>query len=179
MTASSSDVVIRSRRGRLIVQAAVVSALGVGAGLFLQSWSVIRSSALGRISDMTQLPAITIIVTLVAIWLGVTLAYDAWNHRVVLGLGAMTIHDVHGSYAVPYGNVESVTEVPLGGVGIAFRDPEQWLSNVSTAAELRRQTAGVLRHAHGVDVLLAAKKLNVSSATFVELLTARIDTDKG
>jgi len=179
MTARSSDVVIRSRRGRLLVQAAMVTALGIGAGVFLQSWSVIRNSALGRISDMTQLPAIALIVTLVAIWLGVTLAYDAWNHRVVLGPGAMTIHDVHGTYAVPYANVESVAEVPLGGVGIAFHDPEQWLSSLTIAAELRRQTAGVLRHAHGVDVLLAAKKLNVSGAKFVELLTARIDTDKG
>jgi hypothetical protein len=179
MTASSPDIVIRSRRGRLLVQASVVSALGVGAGAFLQSWSVIRNSALGRLSDMTQLPATAIIVTLVAIWLGITLAYDAWNHRVVLGPGAMTIHDVNGTYAVPYANVESVAEVPLGGVGIAFRDPEQWLSSLSTAAELRRQTAGVLRHAHGVDVLLAAKKLNVSGVRFVELLSARMDTDKG
>lgn len=179
MTATSSDVVIRSRRGRLFVQAALVSALGIGAGLFLQSWSVIRSSPLGRISDMTELPMIAIIGTLVSIWLGVTLAYDGWNHRVVLGPGSMTIHDVHGTYAVPYGNVESVAEVPLGGVGIAFRDPEQWLSSLATATELRRQTAGVLRHAHGVDVLLAAKKLNVSGGRFVELLAARIDTDKG
>ena len=172
------DVVIRSRRGRLFAQAAAVSAVGIAAGLFLQSWSVIRSSPLGRISDMTQLPAIAIIVALVSIWLGVTLAYDKWNTRVVLGPGSMTIRDVHGTFTVPYENVDSAGEVPLGGVGIAFRDPDQWISSLTTAADLRARTAAVLRGAHGVDYLLPAATLHVGTKAFLELLTARLNADK-
>jgi hypothetical protein len=174
-----ADVVIRSRRGRLFVQAAAISAVGIAAGLFLQSWSVIRSSPLGRISDIAQFPVIAIVVALVAIWGGVTLAYDKWNTRVVLGQNSMTIRDAHGTFTVPYGNVDSAGEVPLGGVGIAFRDPDQWIGGLTTAADLRARTAAVLRHAHGADYLLPSATLHVGTKAFLELLTARIDTDKG
>ena len=173
------DVVIRSRRGRLLAQAFTVSALGVGAGLFLQSWSVIRNSPLGRISDATELPVIAIVVALVSVWGGVTLAYDKWNTRVVLQPGSMTIRDAHGTFTVPYGNVDSAGEVPLGGVGIAFRDPDKWIGSLTTAADLRSRTAAVLRQAHGADYLLPAAALHVGPKAFLELLRSRIDTDKG
>jgi hypothetical protein len=166
--------VVHSRRGRLLTNAMAVVIIGIVAGVWLQSWPVIQSSPLGRLSSSTGLPVIALVVSALAIWLGATIALDGWNHRVTFGPHGLTIHDAHGTFSVSYSDVECVKEAPLGSVAIALRDPESWLNSLASGAELRRRMAGAIRQAHGADMLLHASELHVGASKFVDLVRARV-----
>jgi hypothetical protein len=72
-------IVIRSRRGLLLVQAAAVALLGSLAGVGLQSWSVLSTSGLGRLGHTLGLPLVAIVVAGLSTLLAIVWARDSWQ----------------------------------------------------------------------------------------------------
>jgi hypothetical protein len=171
--------VIPSRRGQLLIQSIAIAVSAVGLGFAAESWRVLRSSPLGEVGESLGLPVIAIVVVAVGIWLAITLVRDSWEHRVVLGAESLTIDDSLGSYTVPYGNIDKVQSVPLGGVVIGFRDREQWLAQTRDAAKMRRQSSDVLRGTYGADVLISKKQLALDAEEFIALLRERASSVSG
>lgn len=170
---NANERVIPSRRGSLIIQSFVVIFFAAGVGLFLQSWKVIQSSPLGRVGSSLGFPVIAVVVAALGLWLVIALVKDSWGHRVVLGATSLTINDSLGSYTVPYGAIEKVQSIPMGGVVIGFRDREQWLAHAAGAADIRRRTSHVGRSTYAADVLISKKQLAIDAEEFVALLQQR------
>lgn len=170
---NADERVIPSRRGRLLIQSIAIAVLAAVTGSVLESWQLLRSSPLGKLAASLGVPLIALVVTALGLWLAITIARDSWTHRVVLGPTSLTIRDRVGSYTVPYSGIAIAKAIPLGGVVIAFRDREQWLSQTSGATEIRRQTSDVLRGTYGADVLISQKQLAIDAGEFIAMLQER------
>ena len=170
---SYPHVVITSRRGRLLVQAAIVVGAGVVAAMFAESSAAVETSAAGRLGDQLGIPLVAIAVAGIAVALAFTLVRDSWSHQIVLTPDQLSVSDKVGHFSVPYTEIEAARQVPLGGIAIAFRNTETWLSSLETGQQLRRRTAHVLRRTYDCDILFPEKQLSVGSEQFLDLLRQR------
>jgi hypothetical protein len=169
----ATERVISSRRGHLVLRAVGLVALGVAVGSALQSWDVLRTSALGRFGEASGIPMIALVITILAAWIAMLVIRDNWYHRITLGSAMLTVRDSLGTYSVPYSSLTDAKVVPMMGVVLAFRDREQWLNRSTGSAEIRRRTSDLLRAAHQGDVLFSRQQLGVSPSEFVALLLDR------
>ena len=169
-------ITIRGNRVRLLIQATLIVAVGVVAGLALQRWDAIGRSPLGRLDDGVPIPLVFVVVAGVAVAIAVAVVKDSWSHRVELRDRDFEIDTGQGLLTVPYSAVAVVRPLPAYGVGIGLRDPDGWLEKVSAdpaAPPRQRQISEVLRNAWGVDIAILQKNLDMDAKQFVELLQAR------
>jgi hypothetical protein len=167
-------IVIRSRRGLLLVQAAAVALLGSLAGVGLQSWSVLSTSGLGRLGHTLGLPLVAIVVAGLSTLLAIVWARDSWQHRIVLEPNQMTVRDAAGQYVLAYGDIAQIRQVPLRGVAVTLRDPSAWLARLADKRAPRERAATVLRRAYDADILIKDRELDVGASAFLELVKARM-----
>ncbi len=170
----AADVVIGSKRSKLVAQAAILLACGVGGGWLLESTNLLSSSPLGRFSETTGLPLIWLAVSGIAIAVAFVLARDSWNQTITLEPAGMRVTDHLGSYLLPYADVDAAKLVPAGGVVISVRDPEQWLASSSGDPAVRRRTAGVINARYGGHIWFQNKHLSIGTARFIALLQERM-----
>ncbi len=174
---TASDLVIRSSRGRLLVQAALLLA-ATGFGVWLvEQWAVLRPGILGRVIPLLGLSLLG------ALWAGLGLLatwviFDAnRKHRIILAADHLTIRDVLGSYRIPYAVIAGVRRIQFFGAGIALRDAEPWLESLDpeqVRVAKRRRVSEITRSAYGCDVCIDEKNLEGGSAGFVQLLLERL-----
>jgi hypothetical protein len=168
------DVVIRSKRGKLLMQVTVVSGIGVIAGAVLQRSDLLGTSPLGRLSNDTGLPLVLLAVAGAAVAIGIAMVRDTWNSSITLESTGMTVRDRLGRYTLAYSNIDGVKAAPMGGVVISVRDRDQWLASATGDAHIRRKTADVIRPHYDGDVLFSDNQLSVGAAQFVALLESRV-----
>jgi len=170
-----SEIVVKCRRGRLILQGAALLVPGGALGFLLQSCTAVATSRAGRLGENLGVPLVAIIVVALASVVAVTLLRDSWAHEIVVGATQLSVSDKLGSFTVPYIEIERVCAVPLGGVAIAFRNTDAWLDRLDAGKEVRSRTAQVLRRAYDCFILFPEKVLSVGSDRFLELLRERCD----
>ena len=169
-------VTIRGNRLRLLIQATLIVAAGVAAGLALQGWEPIGRSMIGRLDDLFPIPLVFAAVAGVAVAVAVAVVKDSWSHRVELRDRDFQIDTGRGVLTVPYSSVAVVRALPAFGVGIGLRDPDGWLERISAdpgAPPRQRQVSEVYRNAWGVDIAILQKNLDIDSKRLVELLQER------
>ena len=169
-------ITIRGNRLRLLVQATLIMAVGLAAGLALQRWDAIGRSPLGRLDDRVPVPLVFAVVAGVAAAIAVAVVKDSWSHLIELRDRDFLIDTGQGRLTVPYSAVAIVRPLPAYGVGIGLRDPDGWLEKVSAdpaAPPRQRQISEVFRNAWGVDIAILQKNLDIDAKRVVELLQAR------
>jgi hypothetical protein len=171
---STQDVVIRSKRSTLALQAVAITTVGVALGAALQAAGILSSSPLGKLGVTTGLPIVALVVAGVAATIAVVVVRDSWNGSITLGRSGLSVRDSLGHYDLPYANILDVKAVPLGGAVIAIRDPELWLSSAGGDTGIRRRTAAVISAKYGGHVWFYEKHLSTGAPAFIELVGRRI-----
>jgi hypothetical protein len=169
-------VTIRGNRVRLVLQALVMLAAGIGAGWFLQDWDPISRSLIGRVDALVPVPLVLVAVAGVAVAIAFALIKESWTHVVELRAQEVCIRTGQGTLTVPYSAIAMVKILPAYGVGIALREPDGWLERIAGtpgAPPAQRQISEMLRKAWGVDIGIVQKNLDVTAETFVEMLERR------
>ena len=87
MADHAEEITIPAKRGRLIVQAILVTGVGAVFGLFLEWSGIVRGSTLGHIADRVGVPVVPIVITGLAASIAFVIARDSWSHRVQLRTG--------------------------------------------------------------------------------------------
>jgi hypothetical protein len=171
--------VIRSKRGKLAAQAITIVGIGVGVGVVLQATGLLSSSILGKLAADTGLPMVALAASGVAIALAIIMVRDSWRSTITLDASGVLVRDHLGSYRLAYTDIERVKSVPLGGVILSLRDPQQWLAAATGNRAIRRKTAEVTRVHYGGDVWFYDKHLDVGASRFIEMLEARMKAAGG
>jgi hypothetical protein len=169
-------IAIRGNRRRLIIQTAVIVAVGAAAGFALQTWEPISRSVLGQLDNLIPIPLVFLVVSGIAVAIAVAIGKNDWSHRVELRERDFRIETGSGALTVPYSAVAVVRRLPAYGVGIGLRDPDGWLEKISVdphAPARQRQISEVFRNAWGVDIAILQKNLEVDADRVVELLRER------
>jgi len=167
------EITIPAKRGRLIVQAILVTGVGALFGLFLEWSGIVGRSTLGHLAGQVGLPVVPIVITALAASIAFVIARDSWSHRVQLRADSLSVVDRAGGYSLRYDDIDAAVLVPLGSVAIALRDPRAWLEGLEKAKETRTRTAAVLRDAYGCDILIPARELSIGADAFLDLLAQR------
>jgi hypothetical protein len=173
---SEPTVTVRGNRFRLLVQALLILAAGIGAGWFLQSWDPISRSLVGRLDALVPGPLVLVALAGVAIAIAFVLIKESWTHVVELRAEEIYIRTGQGSLTVPYAAIAMVKILPAYGVGIALREPDAWLERIAAtpgSPPAQRGISEVLRKAWGVDIGILKKNLDVDAQTFVDMLERR------
>jgi hypothetical protein len=174
----SQDVVIRSNRRRLALQAGLILAIGIGLGATLQAAGILSTSPLGKLGSRTGLPMVGLAVAGMAATVAVVVVRDAWNGSITLGRSGLSVRDGLGRYDLPYGNILDVKAVPLGGAVIAIRDLEAWLRSAGGDTGPRRRTAAVISAQYGGHVWFYEKHLSVGTQAFVQMVEHRLKANR-
>jgi hypothetical protein len=171
------DLIVRSRRTRLAVRAAVIAVVGVGLGWMVETASFVERSALGHLSAATGLRAAFLVIA----GFGAVMAYlslrDDWHHRINFEADGIAVEDALGSFRVDYDNVAALTAIPLGGVGIALRDRERWARSVTgtdEAVDKRMRISAVTTQAYRSEVVFFERQLSIGSDAFRAEMERRV-----
>jgi len=170
------STVIRSKRSMLLLQAALALLLAGFAGWMAQSWRVLQSSPLGKLSVQTGVPVIAVAVWGLAVILIGTIVLDNWNFRIEFCPDHMLISDRLGSTRVHYDNIERSKRVAYYGAGIVLKDAAKWLASFEgkqSGFDKLCKTSGLLKASYDCDLCIKSVRLNVGVERFLALVDER------
>jgi hypothetical protein len=167
--------VIRSKRRLLLGEALLALAAAAVIGPLMQSWRVLQSSALGKLSVSLGLPMIALIIWALAIAVIGTVLLDHWNFRIELHDDYLLVCDRLGTTKVHYDNIER-TEKVSSGAGIALKDPARWIASFEgkqSGLEKLCKISGFLKGVYGCDLCIKPVRLDIGVEPFIALLNER------
>ena len=167
--------VIRSKRGLLFAQAILALIAAAMTGWMMQSWSVLQSSALGKLSVDTRLPVIAGVTWVLAIVIIGTVLLDHWNFQIEILDDHLLVHDRLGTTKIRYDNIKETRKVSYGA-GIALKNPAAWLESFEgkqAGFDKLCRMSGFLKGTYGCDLCIKKVRLDLGVERFLALLDER------
>jgi hypothetical protein len=170
--------IIRSKRSLLFGQAILALAVAAMAGWLMQSWSLLRSSLLGKLSVSTGLPVIAGVVWVLSTAVIATVLWDHWNFRIQVLDDHLLVCDRLGTTKIRYDNIERTQKVAFGA-GIALKDPAKWAESFvgkQSGFDKLCKNSAVFKSVYGCDLCIKAVRLDIGVDRFLALLNDRAVT---
>jgi hypothetical protein len=172
-------MVVRSKRGTLLVQSALVFAAAIVIGWVVEEFELLGMT---RLSGRAGVPVAWLFFAVVGLVVAVTVARDYWRHRITFEDDRLRIDDAQGTTWVRYDEIAQVRRLRAYGAGLRLAPDARWLATFQGhASELakKKRLSTIGLGAYGCEVTLPAKALDVGVDRFVEELRARVPGARG
>ncbi len=172
-------MVVRSKRGTLLVQSALLFAAAVVIGWVVEEFKLIGMT---RLSGRAAVPVAWLFFAVLGLVVAVTLAWDHWRHRITFEDDRFRIDDAQGTTWVRYDEIAEVRRLRGYGVGLRLTPDARWLSTFQGRASGRAKKERISAlgiGTYGCEVTVPTKALDIGVDRFVEELRARIPEARG
>ena len=172
-------MVVRSKRGVLLLQAVLLFALAAMVGWAVETWHLLPMS---RLSDRWGFPVALSFFAVVGLVIAVILAKDDWNHRVTFERDHLRIEDALGTTRVGYDDIAEAKIIRMHGVGIKLKPGSHWLASFEgsqAAREKKAKLSAIIQRAYGCELSFSGKILDVGVDRFIEELRSRLRAASG
>lgn len=131
-------MIVRSRRGALLLQAALLFTGAVLAGWAVEAWNLLP---MARLSGRAGMPVALSLFAVVGLLLAVTVVKDHWGHRIVFEGDQLHVRDSLGAARIRYDEIVEVRSIPFFGVGLRLKPGSRWLATFegSPAARAKKE----------------------------------------
>jgi hypothetical protein len=167
-------LVVRSKRGVLVLQAILAFALVSLVGWAVEAWGFLPMS---RLTDLVGLPGAFVFFAFVGLVIAVVIVKDNWGHRIAFESEHLRIEDSLGAVCIRYDEIAEVRAIPFYGAGIKLKQEARWLATFkgTPAARQKKQSlsAATLR-SYRCEIAFPSKCLDVGVDRFVEELRQRL-----
>jgi hypothetical protein len=167
-------VVVHSKRGVLILQAAVLAAGAWLAGWAVETWDLLPMT---RLSDRAGLPVALLFFGIMGTVVAFVVVKDYWGHRIAFEADGLRIDDSLGTTRVPYDEVAEVKPIPMYGAGIRLKPGNRWLATFEGRPSDRRKKeklSAIALGAYGCEITLPGRSMDIGVDRFVEALRRRL-----
>jgi hypothetical protein len=167
-------MVVRSKRGSLLVQSALLFAAAIAIGWLVEKFELLGMT---RLSDRAGVPVGWLFFAVVGLVVAVTVARDYWQHRIAFEDDRLRIDDAQGTTWVRYDQIAEVMRLRAYGVGLRLAPDARWLATFQGGASglAKKQKISALGiGSYGCEVTLPTKALDIGADRFIEELKARI-----